>query len=233
MGQRLVLTFHGIGQPPAEVGREELPYWCPEAIFHSILDALPRVSRECRIPIEIEFDDGNLSDFTIAAPALKERGLTAAFFVCAGRIGKAQYLTSGQMRELEDEGMTVGSHGFDHVDWRKLHDDTALDREVFQARDIITDVLGHPIEAVAIPFGSYDRRVWRTTAKGFTVIHTSDGGLAAQTGQVIPRETYSVEWEANPLQSLAWAAKPSFPRQRRSSLSALYKRNRNPPRSNV
>lgn len=87
--ERLILHFHGVGPVPDGIGSEERNYWCEEDRFKSILDSVCTLSTE--IPIEITFDDGNISDAVVALPALVDRGLTASFFVCAGRIGESVY----------------------------------------------------------------------------------------------------------------------------------------------
>ena len=153
MGNRLVINFHGVGEPHAWVPRDELPYWCSEKDLLSLLDSIPEVSAQLQLPIAITFDDGNASDLRITAPAMKHRGLSGSFFVCAGRLDMPGYLSSAQLNELVAAGMTVGSHGWDHVDWRKLKRDDDLDREVVQARDRIADTLSSAVDSVAIPFG--------------------------------------------------------------------------------
>lgn len=231
MTERLVLSFHGIGEPIHWTDEAERRHWCSLGDFVSIIESIPQVSAEVGIPIEITFDDGFASDIVIAAPALQKRGLTAAFFVCAGRIGKPGYLDAGQLRSLASAGMSVGSHGWDHLDWRLIQDAASLDREIVQARDFIEDTVATgPIESVAIPFGSYDRRVLRMVAQAFSVIYTSDVGLAPVAGKIVPRETYkSHEWGANTLRTLAAPRAPL--KLIRQSLAAAYKRYRGPPRA--
>jgi peptidoglycan/xylan/chitin deacetylase (PgdA/CDA1 family) len=225
MDSRLVLIFHGIGGRPPWAGADEEAYWCSERNFLSILDAIPQLSAELQIPIELTFDDGNATDVSIAAPALQKRGLKATFFVCAGRIGKQGYLDKAQLRSLSAAGMSIGSHGWDHVDWRTLGDESALNREIVEARDVIADtVCGRPIESVAIPFGSYDRRVRQAVAKAFTEVHTSDGGLATVSCRTVPRECYTIAWETDTLRRLA-APRPFFSALRRS-LAVAYKQRR-------
>jgi peptidoglycan/xylan/chitin deacetylase (PgdA/CDA1 family) len=199
--------------------------------FVSIIESIPQVSEETGIPIEITFDDGFCSDFEIAAPALDRRGLTAAFFVCAGRIGKPGYLDARQLRSLASAGMSIGSHGWDHLDWRLIQNAASLDREIFQARSFIEDTVSKgPINSVAIPFGSYDRRVLRMVTQAFSVIYTSDVGLAPVAGKIVPRETYkSHEWDKNTLRKLASPRAPL--KLIRQSLAAAYKRYRGPPRA--
>jgi peptidoglycan/xylan/chitin deacetylase (PgdA/CDA1 family) len=203
MGERLVLSFHGLGPIPGWVAPDERPYWCDEDRFTSILNSIPQIAKSCDVPIEITFDDGNASDALIALPALADRGLSAAFFVCAGRIGQPGYLDALAMEELLSAGMRIGSHGWSHVDWRQVDED-GLTREVEEARRAIADAIGHPVDEVAIPFGSYDRRVLRRLRRnGFHTVLTSDRGRAPLGGWLVPRETYTVSWTSDSLHQFA------------------------------
>ncbi len=141
MSERLVLNLHGIGPAASGVPAAEQPYWCSVERFEALLDSVRPLAAESGLPIEISFDDGNLSDATIALPALATRGLRASFFVCAGRIGQPGYLDAMALRELVAAGMVVGSHGWQHVDWRRC-DDAALQRETQGAMEPIADVIG-------------------------------------------------------------------------------------------
>jgi peptidoglycan/xylan/chitin deacetylase (PgdA/CDA1 family) len=191
--ERLILHFHGLGPVPDWIGAEERNYWCNEHRFASILDTICSLMQT--IPIEISFDDGNMSDAVIALPALAKRRLTAAFFICAGRIGLPGYLDRSAMSELISAGMTIGSHGWSHVDWRRV-DDATLDVEIDAARDKIAGVVGHAVDTVAIPFGSYDRRVVRRLRRGdITTVFTSDGGRAPLSGWMLPRDVFRISWD--------------------------------------
>ena len=48
---------------PDGIGSEERNYWCEEDRFKSILDSVCTFSTE--VPIEITFDDGNISDAVV------------------------------------------------------------------------------------------------------------------------------------------------------------------------
>lgn len=194
MYERLLLNFHGLGTIPDTVGTEERPYWCSTDRFAAILDGIPEVTHRSGVPVEITFDDGNASDAVIALPALAQRGFVAAFFVCAGRIGLPGYLDGAAMAEILAAGMTIGSHGWAHVDWRRA-EGVDFDRELDGARDRIAQTIGQNVDQVAIPFGSYDRRVLsRLRHNGTRTVFTSDGGRAPASAWLIPRETYSSSW---------------------------------------
>lgn len=218
---KLVLNFHGLGPRPDWVGSAEAHFWCDDvSFFHALLDTIEPATRATGVPIEITFDDGNLSDLTIALPALVERGLTASFFVCAGRIGTTGYLDGAGILELRAAGMHVGSHGWSHIDWRTA-DDATLRREVDDARDTIEQLLGENIQTVAIPFGSYDRRVFNKLHR-FSTVYTSDGGLAPVGRRIMAREAFEADWHGDVVRELTGRRDPISSVPRRAWL--LYKR---------
>lgn len=191
---RLIVNFHGIGTPWKGVPDEELAFWCPENEWLAIADSLARLSEQPGLSLELTFDDGNTSDFEHALPALVERGLTATFFPCASRIGASHYLSAEQLVALRGSGMSIGSHGWAHVDLRQT-DAEQLRRETVDARDRLAEASQGPVDTFAIPFGSYDRRVLRSL-RAYRCVYTSDRGLAAGNPWLAPRCSYTREWNS-------------------------------------
>ena len=193
--RELILNFHGIGTKPVTVSEAEAAVWWDEVPFLRVLDELASVAQEFEYPIAITFDDGNVSDATIALPALAKRGMKATFFVCAARIGQVHYVDAAAIADLLQAGMTIGSHGMNHVDWR-LATERELDAEMADARLRIEDVCGRKIHDVAIPFGSYDRRVMsRLKRENWRHVYSSDGGFARVGAWFKPRQSLSKAWE--------------------------------------
>ncbi len=171
---RVVVNFHGIGRPGRVLEPGEDRFWIPRDRFRRILDALA-AARDGMVR-EITFDDGNASDAEIAAPELAARGLTATFFVLAGRIGAAGSLSEGDIRALAAAGHRIGLHGHAHVDWRGL-DGAGRAREFDAARDRLAALSGQAVDVAAAPFGLYDRGVTAALkARGFRALCTSDRG---------------------------------------------------------
>jgi peptidoglycan/xylan/chitin deacetylase (PgdA/CDA1 family) len=93
------------------------------------------------------------------------------------------------IRQLLEGGMSVGSHGMNHRDWRKL-DSFELDTEISGARKKLEDITQRPVNTVSIPFGSYNRRIMnRLQREPFDIIYTSDGGAARADAKIKPRMT--------------------------------------------
>jgi peptidoglycan/xylan/chitin deacetylase (PgdA/CDA1 family) len=170
-GRQVNLTFHGVGPHARRIEPGEDRVWVTSERLSLILDTVAG-----RDGVLITFDDGNSSDVQQALPALLRRGLTATFFVVAGRIGEPGFLSEDDVRLLAAEGMTIGSHGMQHRSWRNLGDEQ-LEEELVVARRRLEAVVGRPVADAACPFGAYDRRVLRCLRRyGYTRVFTSDGG---------------------------------------------------------
>lgn len=180
------MNHHGLGKPARAIDAAERSYWLPIATFRDTLDLVTTLQAP-GIEFGITFDDGNASDYEHAMPLLVERGLTARFFVLADRIGHPGSLSASQIREMGTAGMTIGSHGWDHIDWRQATK-AALRREFYDARESLQDILGKKVDTLAVPFGLFDRRVVAEAQKaGYRQIFTSSGGFSSSGQGLIPR----------------------------------------------
>lgn len=215
--------MHGIGPTDRELAPGEDRTWVSVQQFEQMLDLAV-----LRDHVRITFDDGNASDLEIALPRLLERGLTAEFFVLAGLLGEPGRLDAAGVRELAKAGMPVGSHGWAHRDWRRI--DEAQAREEFQeAHRVLGDLVGEPVDTVAIPFGSYDRRVLRRLRQaGVRRVYSSDGGPANPSSWLQPRNSLHHDMDS------AWLAavvdgKPGVAQRARRLAARTVKRFRGAP----
>ena len=199
------LTFHGVGDPLRPLDEGEADVWVTRHQFLALLDSVPAGDE-----VRVTFDDGNSSDLEQALPALRERGLTATFFVVAGRLGTPGFLDEDGVRELAAAGMDVGCHGMRHRPWRGL-DDGALREELVEAKGILEALVERPVTEAACPFGSYDRRVLKTLrGAGYRRAYTSDRGSARRDGFLQARNSVGPSDGAD---LLARIAAPSLPRR--------------------
>ena len=185
--------MHGVGNIRREYEPGEQLYWIKESDLGRVLDLVKRHPRF--ESIRLTFDDGNSSDYEIAVPALRKRGLKASFFVLGGRLNQSGYLSKAQVRELADEGFEIGSHGLRHVDWTKVNDEI-LQQELKGSKEVLEDAVGRPVNSASIPFGRYDRRVLRALSHcGYLDIFSSDGGPRLTKAWPVPR--YSLRREVD------------------------------------
>jgi peptidoglycan/xylan/chitin deacetylase (PgdA/CDA1 family) len=183
MTHELILTFHGLGEPPETASDAERHVWVGVEWFEAIVDALPAAG------VGLAFDDGNSSDVEHALGILLERGRRARFFVLGGRLDAEGHLGAEDVRKLHTAGMGIGSHGLNHRDWRTLSEDE-LGEELVISRRRLGEVLGSDVTEAACPFGSYDRRVLRALrGAGYRRVYNSDDGPGAADSWLMPRTT--------------------------------------------
>ncbi|WP_430791662.1 polysaccharide deacetylase family protein [Actinoplanes sp. G11-F43] len=180
----LNVCFHGIGTPGRELEPGEDRYWISPELFEAVLDEIRDWPG-----LRISFDDSNTSDVEYGLPALLDRGLTADFFVLAGRLDSPGSLGDDEVRLLHRHGMTIGTHGMRHIPWRGLSPAEA-DEELVAAREILTKVTGVDAGTAACPLGRYDRELLtRMRRLGYTRVFTSDRRPARGSSWLQPRFT--------------------------------------------
>jgi peptidoglycan/xylan/chitin deacetylase (PgdA/CDA1 family) len=115
---------------------------------------------KCATPIPprsvvITFDDGRENQYRHAFPVLKRHGFTATFFPFTHAMNKnKRYLTWDQLREMQEAGMTVGSHTHLHVRVDRVKDPQVLHKEVSGSRGILKEKLETAGDFFAYPFGA-------------------------------------------------------------------------------
>ena len=106
----------------------------------------------------ITFDDGNVSDFSLATPILKKYDFTATFFVTVGWVGNLGYLSWDQIAEMNCLGMSIQSHTMTHPFLTNL-DNTNLQKELSDSKAILEEKLAKSVDFVSIPSGFVNGRV--------------------------------------------------------------------------
>lgn len=176
------LCFHGIGTPRRTLEPDEDVYWISARLYHQVLDEVAS-----RPDVALSFDDGNSSDIEHGLPALLERGLNATFFALAGRLEHQGSLSGEDLKALRQSGMTIGTHGMEHVPWRYLSADERH-REFLEARDRISEASGSEVREAALPLGRYDRSVLSHLRKaGYDHVYSSDRRRARPASWFQPR----------------------------------------------
>lgn len=123
---------------------------------------------------EITFDDGHISNLTLAAPLLTARGISATFFITVGWTGmKPGYMDWPDLRALHASGHTIGAHGWSHTLLTHCTPQQ-LETELVRPRLTLEDKLGSAITVMSLPGGRANRRVLAAcAAAGYTRIYTS------------------------------------------------------------
>jgi peptidoglycan/xylan/chitin deacetylase (PgdA/CDA1 family) len=108
--------------------------------------------------IVITFDDGDLDNYTVAFPILKQFGYPATFFVISSFVGKPDYMTWLQLQEMTADGMTIGSHTVNHVNLAKI-DPKLVKNELTKSKSTIEKNLSKPVEFFSYPDGGVNSNI--------------------------------------------------------------------------
>ena len=106
-------------------------------------------------PIMLTFDDTDLDQFTIAAPEMKKYGFKGVFFIMTVSIGRPNYMTKDQIKQLSDAGHVIGSHTWDHHNFKKFSGkdwETQIDKPTKK----LEEITGKKINWFAYPFGLWN-----------------------------------------------------------------------------
>ena len=136
--------------------------------------------------VALTFDDGGLDNYTVAFPILKQRGLTATFFVITKTVGSKGQMGWDQLGEMAQAGMSIQSHTYSHPGLTGVSD-ARLRSELGDSRTTIEQELKQPVYVVAYPAGDYDTRVIKAAkAAGYVM------GAATDHGQLLgPKSVFT------------------------------------------
>lgn len=128
--------------------------------------------------VAITFDDGNAGQYERGFRALAEHGMTATFFVTTDWVGRPEFVTWDQLRQMRAAGMDVQSHGRSHRFLSEL-DASELDAELRGSKDALDAGLEQDTDTLALPGGDWPRPILRSriAAAGYRVVATSQWGL--------------------------------------------------------
>lgn len=139
-------------------------------------EAVQRLNGSGRLPrgsAALTFDDGFRDFRTDAWPALARAGLPATVFLVAQTLTAAgqrvdwvdtppahelETLDVDDVRELQAEGVRFASHSWSHADLTRLGHDECV-RDLRESRELLEDLLRHPVAMLAYPRGRHDERV--------------------------------------------------------------------------
>jgi len=159
-----IFAYHNFVDEPDGSAPPSQSYVLSQAQFDAHLGALAacggRASRLTDVlaaPADghfvLSFDDGYLTDYTVAFKRLAERGWPGVFFVIASRIGQSRALGWRELREMASAGMEIGSHSLTHPFLHRADPDE-IRREFGESKRILEDGLGRAVHFASLPRGS-------------------------------------------------------------------------------
>ena len=107
-------------------------------------------------PVMITFDDSRVDQYTAALPELNKHGFKGVFFIMTVALGKPGYMSRDQVKQLSDEGHTVGSHTYDHKNVKQYVVDDWVEQIQNPSKQLQT-ITGKPVNYFAYPFGLWNK----------------------------------------------------------------------------
>ncbi|SEQ89442.1 polysaccharide deacetylase family protein [Pedobacter rhizosphaerae] len=110
-------------------------------------------------PIMLTFDDTDMDQFTVVRPTLDKYGYKAVYFIMTvsiGRKGKfVDYMTKEQIKQLSDEGNVIGSHTYDHKNFKK-YAGKDWEEQLDKPTKKLEEITGKKMTEFAYPFGLWN-----------------------------------------------------------------------------
>lgn len=125
--------------------------------FYTLLAYLNQGAPLPEKPVILTFDDGYRDNYENALPLLRARGMIATFFVVTDFIdeGRPEYLTWDMAREMYAAGMSIESHGRNHVSLKNKDRDYLIWQALGSSETIQFELGVRPL-IVSYPAGEYD-----------------------------------------------------------------------------
>lgn len=136
----------------------------------------------------ITFDDGYVDNLAACAE-LQKRGMRATWFLVSGSVGQRPHwpddgrpdqrlLNASELREMQTNGMEIGSHTVNHVRLTSLKD-ADLIQELLNSKATLEDILESEVRSFAYPYGVWDARCAQAVKQaGYAAACTTETGWA-------------------------------------------------------
>ena len=108
--------------------------------------------------IGVSIDDADKSFFSYAWPIFREMKIPVTLFVNTSTISNKNYLDWNQIRQLKNEGVTIGAHSHNHAHMINL-DVNEIKDEIELSNKIFLKELGQIPNLFAYPYGETDNRI--------------------------------------------------------------------------
>ena len=128
------------------------------------LIAKPQIPNDNRVAIT--FDDAFNNLLSLAIPTLNDYGWPYTIFVATEFVGQNSYLSWDQLRDMEQNGGSIGNHTHSHLHMvRKLEGEshaewlTRLEEEITRSQSLLEANLINPQKHFAYPYGEYNLEI--------------------------------------------------------------------------
>lgn len=161
-------------------------------------------------PVMITYDDTDEEQFSIAKPEMDKYGFKGVYFLMTISIGRPNYMSKAQIKQLADEGHAVVSHTWDHHRVDKYKEQNEIeergikktvndwDQQLTKTKNDIEALTGKPVLDFAYPFGIWSKEgIPEISNRGYRMaFQLSTQRDSLQPLYTVRRMIVSPEWSA-------------------------------------
>jgi peptidoglycan/xylan/chitin deacetylase (PgdA/CDA1 family) len=145
---------------PVTTFREQMKFLADSG-YHTILpdqlyDYLTKGITLPPKPVIISFDDTRVDQYTIALQEMNKYSFKGVYFIMTVSLGRPGYMTTAQVKQLSDEGHTIGSHTWDHKNVKTYSPDDWVTQIEKPSRQL-QKITGKRVDYFAYPFGLWNK----------------------------------------------------------------------------
>lgn len=225
MNRASILMYHNIGSPPKGAKLRGLyvtslmfqfqMWYLKVAGFKVVgLDQIRDFVNNSRTDeklVALTFDDGYQDFYDNAYPILKKYNYPSTVFLVSDLVGQSNTWDSAKLNiekklmnwdkiiELQNNGITFGSHTRDHVFLAEIPE-SHLHNQVQESKRILEERLQTPIDYFCYPYGSHNSRVVEEVrSAGYKVAVTVNRGYAEPDDDPLTLKRVLVKYRTHPL----------------------------------
>ena len=141
-------------------------------------------------PIVLTFDDGYTDNYTTMLPILEAHKMTAVVYVITNEVGKKNYMSLDQLKDMQRRGVEIGSHTSDHLALTSLDAETQL-RQIRDSKRFLEWSGLATIYSLSYPNGAFNDEITEILRREqYLTAVTGDAGL--NTLETNPYKLYRV-----------------------------------------
>lgn len=106
-------------------------------------------------PILITFDDTREEQYRIGVSEMNKYGFKGVFFIMTVSINRPGYMTKAQIKNLSDNGHSIGAHSWDHHPATK-YKGKDWDIQLLNPKKKLESITGKPVNYFAYPSGEWN-----------------------------------------------------------------------------
>ena len=147
------------------LARKQVPILC----YHQIRDWRATDSKTAKdyiIPVAtfkaqikmLTFDDTDYDQYEVGAKVLDQYGYKGVYFIMTvsiGKKGKVHYMSKEDIKDLADRGNTIGSHTYDHKNFKKYAGEDWV-QQLDKPTAKLEEITGKKMLEFAYPFGLWN-----------------------------------------------------------------------------